>query len=64
MTFVSVVAAASTQPDTAPAWLVPLITGAAGLFGTIIGGTITFFSTRSADRRKDVAEAKRQKSAD
>ena len=64
MTFVSIVAEASTQPGaTAPAWLVPLITGAVGLFGTIIGGTITFFSTRSADKRKEKAETKRQKNA-
>jgi uncharacterized phage infection (PIP) family protein YhgE len=58
----SVLAAASTQADT-PAWLVPTIAGGAALLGTFIGGFLTFLSARAADKRKEKAEAKRQREA-
>jgi hypothetical protein len=60
MLFISVLAEASTQADT-PAWLVPAIAGGAALLGTFIGGFLTFLSARAADKRKEKAEAKRQR---
>jgi hypothetical protein len=61
MMFSSLLADASGQADTAPAWLVPVITGSAGLVGTLIGGSITYKSAQAADKRKEASEEKRQK---
>jgi hypothetical protein len=65
MIYAAIMAEASTQPGTAatPGWLVPVLTGAAGLLGTIIGGTITYASTRSADNRKEAAQTRREDNA-
>ena len=55
----SIVADASTQTASAtPSW-VPLFTGVAGLVGTIVGGIITYLTTRSAHKREEAAERER-----
>jgi hypothetical protein len=62
MIYTAIIAEASRQPGiaTTSGWLVPLITGGAGLLGTVIGGIITYTSTRSADNRKEAALARRE----
>jgi hypothetical protein len=41
-----------------PRWL-PLVTAGAGLFGTLLGGLITFFTSTCAHRREERAKRER-----
>lgn len=58
--FISFLAEASTTGDS-PVWLVPTITGSAGLVGSLVGGSIAYMSARAADKRKESAEERRSK---
>ena len=59
--FVSLAAGATQSAATEPTWLVPAITAAASLLGAIVGGAMTFVTTRSSNIRQEKAAEKRRK---
>jgi hypothetical protein len=47
--------------STAAPWWLSLFTGIAGLLGTVVGGGITYATTRSANKREEKAERERRR---
>jgi MinD-like ATPase involved in chromosome partitioning or flagellar assembly len=58
MSYVALFAEGSTSAAQSTPWWV---SGAWGLVGTVVGGIITFFTTRSAHKREEKAERERHR---